>query len=92
MTKRGTTGAGEPQITGVPRVIEPSSSCTMGSNIRLGLNGIRPETSPATVHGSLVTNGAKLSHLETKSKLGGRLAFWTPAKAKPKDRLMSGRS
>ena len=39
MTERGTTGAGEPQITGVPRVQQPlklDGHGTVGSDIRLG--------------------------------------------------------
>ena len=45
---------------------------------------------PAMIYGSMVVNGAKFSHHGTKSRLGGTLACWTPAKAKPKDRLMWG--
>ena len=93
MTERGTTGAGEPQIARVPRVhrtLELDGCGTVGGNIRLGYNGICPLTSQATIHGSPVTNGAKLSHHGTKSRLGGRLAYWTPAQARPKNRLASG--
>ena len=45
---------------------------------------------PTMIYGSMVVNGAKFSHHGTKSRLGGTLACWTPAKAKPKDRLMWG--
>ena len=86
MTERGTTSVGEPQINGVPRVhrtLDLDGCGTMGGNIRLGYNGICPLTSLATIHGSPVTNGAKLSHHGTKSRLGGRLAHWTLAKARP---------
>ena len=78
MTERGTTGAGEPPITGVPRVhrtLEQNGCDTMGSNIRLGYNGIYPfdvtSNDPRPV-----TNGAKLSHHGTKSRLDWRLACW----------------
>ena len=67
--------------------IEPSSWM---DDIRLGYNRIRPLTSLAMIHASPVMNGAKLFHRGTKSRPGVRLACWTPAKAKPKDRLMSG--
>ena len=62
MKESGKTGAGEPQISGVPRVHrthELDGCGTMGSNIRLGHNGVRPLTSPATIHGSMVMDGAK---------------------------------
>ena len=36
----------------------------------------------------MVANGAKISRHGTKSMHGGKLVCWTPAKAKPKDRLM----
>ena len=67
----------------------------VGSDIRLFQtricrDRIRLLMSRATIHGRLVTNGAKLSHHGTKSRLGGRLGCWTPAKAKPKNRLVSG--
>ena len=72
-TWRGTTGAEDlplsplTQITGVPRVHQPrklDGRGTTGSDIRLGQtrichNGIRPLTSPAMIHGSMVTDGAK---------------------------------
>ena len=66
-TERGTTGAGELQITGVPRVQQPlklDGHGTTGSDTLLGRtsirqNGIRPLTSPAIIHGSMVTDGAK---------------------------------
>ena len=80
MTECGTTGAGEPQITGVPRVhrtLELDGCGTMGGNIRLGYNGICLLTSPATIHGSPVTHRARLSHHGM-------------TQAKPKNRLMSG--
>ena len=38
MTERGTTGAGEPQITGIPRVyrtLEQNGCCTMGATFAL---------------------------------------------------------
>ena len=95
MTERGTTGAGESQITGIPRVyrtLEQDGCGTVESNIRLGHNGVRPGTSPATIHGSLVTNGAKLSRAGTKLRHCERLACWTPGKPKPKNRLMSGKT
>ena len=65
MTERGTTGAGEPQITVVPRVqqhLKLDGHGTSRSDIPLGrtriyYSGIRPLTSPATVHGSTVTDG-----------------------------------
>ena len=67
MKERGMTGAGEPQITGVPRVRQPlklDGRGTTGSGICLGrtricLNGIRPSTSPAMIHGSVVTDSTK---------------------------------
>ena len=65
VTERGTTGAGEPQITRVPRVhrtLELHGCGTREDNIRLGCNGICPLTSLATIHGSPVMNRAKLSH------------------------------
>ena len=93
MTERGTTGAGRPQITGVPRVhriLELDGCGTMRGNIRFGYHGICPLTSPATIHGSPVMNGAKLSHHWMKSRLGGRLACSTSAEARPKNRLSTG--
>ena len=65
MTERGTTGAGEPQTTGVRRVQQPlklDGYGTSGSDIRLGQirichNGSRPLTSPAMIHGSMVMDG-----------------------------------
>ena len=92
MTECGTTRAGRPQITGVPRVhrtLELDGRGTMGDN-RLGCNGICPLPSLATIHGSPMTNGAKLHHHGTKSRLGGRLVCWIPAKARLKNRLASG--
>ena len=71
MTERGTTGAGEPQITRVPRVhrtLELHGCGTMVDNIRLGCNGLCPLTSLATIHDSPVMNGAKLSHHGTNSR------------------------
>ena len=93
MTERGTTGAGRPRITGVPRVhriLELDGCGTMRGNIRFGYHGICPLTSLATIHGSPVTNGAKLSHCGMKSRLRGRPACWTPAKARAKNRLAPG--
>ena len=77
MTERGRTGAGEPQITGVPRVhrhLKLDGRGTTGDAIRLGqtrlgYNGIRPLTPPAMIHGSTVANGAKLF----RGLVGGRL-------------------
>ena len=94
MTERGTTGAGEPQITGVPRVHRTLGlhGCgTMEENIRFGYNGICPLTSLATIHGSPVMNGAKLSHHGTKSRLGGRLACWTPNEGETEEPFRVGR-
>ena len=71
MKERGTTGAGEPQITGVPRVHRPLKLVhsahgrgTAGNDILLGRarvrhSGIRPLTLRAMIHGSMVTDGAK---------------------------------
>ena len=70
MTERGTTGAGEPQITGVPRVhqtltdVARNGRGTTESDIRLDQtrichNGNRPLKSPAMIHGSMATDGAK---------------------------------
>ena len=66
MTERGTTGAGETQITGVPvhHRLKRNGRGTNGSDIRLGQtrichNGIRPSTSRAMIHGSIATDGAK---------------------------------
>ena len=42
------------------------------------------------IHGSKATNERSYSIIGRKSWLGGRPAGWTPAKAKPKNRLMSG--
>ena len=98
MTERGTTGAGEPQITAVPRVhrsLERNRRGTTGDDIsrgqtRIGYHGIRPLIPPAMIHRSMVANGAKLFPHWTKSWLGWRPASWTSAKAKPKNRPMSG--
>ena len=68
MTERGTTGAGRPQITGVPRVhrfLKLDGRGTTGDDIRLGqtrvgYKGLRPLTPPAVIHGSMLANGAKL--------------------------------
>ena len=62
MTERGTTGAGEPQVTRFPPIQQPPSldgHGASGSEIRLGQtrnchNGTRPLTSPAMIIGSLV--------------------------------------
>ena len=96
MTERGTTGAGRPQIAGVPRVHrfrELDGRGTTGDDIRhgqtrVGYNRIRQLKPPAMIHGSMVANGTKSSPHWTKSWLAWRLA-WTPAKAKPKNRSMS---
>ena len=98
MTERGTTGAGRPQITGVPRVhrsLELDGRGMAGSDIRLGqtrvgFNGIRTLTPQAMFYGSTAANGPKLFLHWTKSWLGRRPACWTSAKAKPKNRPMSG--
>ena len=70
MKQRGTTGAGEPQITGVPRVHRPPELVhsthgrgTAGNDIPLGRarvrhSGTRPLTLRAMIHGSMVTDGA----------------------------------
>ena len=71
MKERGVTGAGETQITGVPRVHRhlklvhsTHGRGTTGNDILLGRtrvrhSGIRPLTPRAMIHGSLVTDGAK---------------------------------
>ena len=88
VTERGTTGAGKPQIAGVPQVHrfrELDGRGTTGDDIRQG----RPLKPPAMIHGCMVANGTKLVPHWTKSWLVWRLACWTPAKAKPKNRSMS---
>ena len=82
MKERGTTGAGRPQITGVPRVHRHLLGRT---------SEIHPLTPRAVIHGSVVTNGAKLFHHWTKSRLGWRQACWNPARAKPKKTSHVGR-
>ena len=52
-------------------------------NLPVAVTGNNPRQSP-------VTNGAKLSHCGMKSRLRGRPACWTPAKARAKNRLASG--
>ena len=67
MKERGTTGAGKPQITGVPRVhhghlkrVHRAHGRGTGDGILLGrTSGIRPSIPPAMVHGSMVTDDAK---------------------------------
>ena len=75
MTERGATGAGRPQIAGVPRVhrfLKLDGCCTTGDDLRFGQtrvgdNGIRSLTPPAVIHCSMVGNGPKLFHRWTKS-------------------------
>ena len=92
MTERGTTGAGRPQITGVPRVhqfLKLDGRSTTGKTFTLVKPGlatrVRPLTPPAVIHGSMVANGAKVI-----PSLDEVVACWTPAKAKPKNRLILG--
>ena len=64
MKERGTTGAGEPQITGVHRVHRhlkyTHGRGTTGNAILLGrTSGIRPVTPCAMIDGNMVTDGAK---------------------------------
>ena len=78
MTERGTTFAGRPQTSGLPRVhrfFEPDGRGTIGDDIRLGqtwvgYQGIRP-TPPAVIHGSVVANGATLFLIERSRGLVG---------------------
>ena len=67
MKERGTAGAGEPQITGVPRV-HPHFKRTHGrgtgydilfGRTRVRHSGIRPLTPRAMIDCSVVTDGAK---------------------------------
>ena len=60
VTELGTTGTGEPQH----QPLKLDGRGTTGSDIRLGQtkichNGIRPLTTSAMIHGSIVTDGAK---------------------------------
>ena len=66
MAERGTTGAGRPQITGVPRVHRTLEldGCGARNDFLLGRtrdrrSGARPSTLRAMIHGSMVTDGAK---------------------------------
>ena len=95
LTERGTAGAGGPQVDGVPHVhrfrklwmdVHDWRRYPPWSNH----NPTHPLTPPPMIHGSMVATGAKLLPHWTKSRLGGRPACWTLAKAKPKNRPMSG--
>ena len=66
MKERGTTGAGRPQISGVPRVhvhghlkrVHSTHGRSTGNDILLGrTSGIRPLISPTKIHGSMVMDG-----------------------------------
>ena len=68
MKESGTTGAGEPQITGVPRVhvhghlklVHSTHGWGTGNDSLLGrTSGTRLSISPVMTHGSMVTDGAK---------------------------------
>ena len=64
MKERGTAVAGEPQITGVPRVhrhlMKTHGRGTTGNAILLGrTSGSRLVTPRAMIHGSMVTDGPK---------------------------------
>ena len=68
MQESGTTGAGRPQITGVPRVhvhghlkrVHRTHGRGTGNYILLGrTSGILPSISLVMIHGSMVTDGAK---------------------------------
>ena len=74
----------------------PQAGCgTTRDDLRFGKTevgdkGIRSLTPPVVIHGSTVGNGPRFFPRWTKSWLGGRPACWTPAKAKPKNRLTLG--
>ena len=63
MQESGTTGAGRPQVTGVPRVnrhFKRTHGRGTGNISLLGrTSGIRPLTPRAVIHDSMVTDGAK---------------------------------
>ena len=94
MTELGTTGAGEPQIAGVPRVhqfLKLDGRGTTGDNIHLGQTRVwLPWNSPTdtTSKDPRQYGGERLFPHWTKSWLGWRPACWTPAKAKSKNRPM----
>ena len=64
VTERGTTGAGRPQITGVPGVHRFLKLGTTLDDLRFGQTGfgdkgIRSLTPPVVIHGSMLGNGPK---------------------------------
>ena len=92
MTKRGTTGAGRPQTTGVPRVhrfLKLDGCGTTGDDLRFGQTrvgdkGIRSLTPPVVIHG-MAGNGPKLFPRWTRSWLGGEASFLDPSEGETEE-------